>query len=54
MRVNRTLLLKIAIDTVIERTYSDRSILAVYLTGSLLEEEHLKSTDLKIDFHAWW
>ena len=52
MRVNRTLLLKIANDTVIERTYSDRSILAVYLTGSLLEEEPLigKATDIDLVF----
>jgi hypothetical protein len=52
MRVNRTLLLKIAHDTVIERTYSDRSILAAYLTGSLLEEEPLigKATDIDLVF----
>jgi hypothetical protein len=52
MRVNRTLLLKIAKETVIERTYSDRSILVAYLTGSLLEEEPLigKATDIDLVF----
>jgi hypothetical protein len=41
MRITTETLLKIARDTVAQRTRSDRSLLAIYLTGSLLESEPL-------------
>jgi len=36
MRINRETLLKLARETVAQRTYKDRSIIAIYLSGSLL------------------
>ncbi len=52
MRITRDLLLKIAKDTVAERTRSDRGILAVYLHGSLLSDEPLLggATDIDLTF----
>ncbi len=41
MRINRETLLKLARETVSQRTRKDRTILAVYLCGSLLEEDYL-------------
>jgi len=41
MRINRETLLKLARETVTQRTRKDRTILAVYLCGSLLEDEYL-------------
>lgn len=41
MRINRETLLKLARETVAQRTYKDRSIIAIYLSGSLLEDEYL-------------
>ena len=39
MRITRDTLLKIARDTVDSRTRQDRTIMAVYLSGSLLEND---------------
>jgi hypothetical protein len=41
MRINRETLLKLARETVNQRTRKDRTILAVYLCGALLEEDYL-------------
>ncbi len=41
MRINRETLLKLARETVAQRTRKDRTILAVYLSGAILEEEYL-------------
>lgn len=41
MRINRETLLKLARETVTQRTRKDRSILAVYLSGSLLDDDYL-------------
>lgn len=41
MRINRETLIKLARETVTQRTRKDRTILAVYLSGALLEEEYL-------------
>jgi len=52
MRITRDTLLKIVRDTVNQRTRSDRGLLAVYLHGSLLEEEYLLggATDIDLFF----
>ena len=39
MRVTRESLIRIAKETVQERAYNDKNIIAAYLTGSLLTEE---------------
>jgi hypothetical protein len=49
MRITPTLLHKIARDTVARRTRSDRSLLSVYLTGSLLEDDPLLGGTTDID-----
>lgn len=49
MRITTETLLKIARDTVAQRTRSDRSLLAIYLTGSLLESEPLLGGTTDID-----
>jgi hypothetical protein len=49
MRITRESLLKIGRDTVERRTRADRSLLAVYLCGSLLEEEFLFGGTADID-----
>lgn len=41
MRINRETLQKLARETVTERTRKDRTILSVYLSGALLEEDYL-------------
>ena len=41
MRVNREILLTIARDTVAQRARADRTIMAAYLCGSLLEDSYL-------------
>ncbi|MBN1535604.1 MAG: hypothetical protein JW908_02645 [Anaerolineales bacterium] len=41
MRINRESLLKLARETVVQRTRKDRTILVAYLSGSLLEDEYL-------------
>ena len=48
MRITRDSLLRIVQDTVAQRTRADRSLLAIYLCGSLLEEDFLLggTTDL--------
>ncbi len=52
MRINRDTLLKIMRDTVAQRTRTDRGLLAVYLHGSLLEDDYLLggSTDIDLFF----
>jgi hypothetical protein len=55
MRITRETLLKIARDTVSQRTRTERGLLAVYLDGSLLEDEFLLggATDIDLVFiHA--
>ncbi len=49
MRITRRMLEKIVKDTVAERTRSNRSLLAIYLSGSLLEEEYLLGGTTDID-----
>ncbi|MCA1955102.1 MAG: hypothetical protein LDL12_08145 [Anaerolinea sp.] len=49
MRITRDLLLKLARDTVSSRTRNDRSLLCVYLTGSVLSEEPLLGGTTDID-----
>lgn len=49
MRINRETLLKIAQDTVAQRTRSDRTIIAAYLCGSLLQEDYLLGGTADID-----
>lgn len=49
MRINRDSLLKLARETVAQRTHKDRTILAVYLSGALLEEEYLMGGTGDID-----
>ena len=50
MRITRDTLLKIVRDTVTQRTRSDRGILAIFMHGSLLEDEYLlgNTTDLDL------
>jgi hypothetical protein len=52
MRINPELLLKIARDTVVQRTRADRGVLAVYLHGSLLSSEPVLggATDIDLFF----
>jgi len=49
MRITRDLLHKIARNTVAERLFSQRDIVCVYLTGSLLEEQPLLGGTTDID-----
>ena len=49
MRINRDTLLKIAQDTVAQRTRADRGIQSVYLCGSLLGEDYLLGGTTDID-----
>ncbi len=50
MRITRESLLRVVQDTVVQRTRSDRSILAIYLCGSLLGDDFLLggTTDLDL------
>jgi hypothetical protein len=52
MRINRETLLKIAEDTVAQRTRKEHAILAVYLSGSLLGDDYLLggTTDIDLTF----
>jgi len=49
MRINRDSLLRIVRDTVNQRTRADRAILAVYLHGSLLDDNYLMGGTADID-----
>lgn len=49
MRITRRVLEKIVRDTVAQRTRDNRSLLAIYLSGSLLEEEFLLGGTTDID-----
>ena len=49
MRITRDTLLKIVRDTVAQRTRSDRGILAIFMHGSLLEDEYLLGNATDID-----
>jgi hypothetical protein len=49
MRITRDLLLKNVNDTVAQRTRADRSILSVYLSGSLLGDDYLLGGSADID-----
>lgn len=49
MRINRNMLLKIANDTVTKSVNDDRSIVAIYLQGSLLTESPLIGNTADID-----
>lgn len=49
MRINRNMLLKIADDTVAKQVNTDRTLLAVYLQGSLLGETPLIGNTADID-----
>ena len=49
MRINRSMLLKIAKDTVERYVSSDRTLLAVYLQGSLLGDSPLIGNTADID-----
>ena len=49
MRITPALLLKIARDTVAQRTRSDRGLLSIYLHGSLLEDDPLLGGTADID-----
>jgi hypothetical protein len=49
MRINRNMLLKLANDTVEKSVNDDRSIIAIYLQGSLLGEEPLLGNTADID-----
>lgn len=50
MRITRDTLLRVVRDTVAQRTRADRGLMAIYLCGSLLEEEFLLggATDLDL------
>jgi hypothetical protein len=52
MRVNRGTLLKIARDTVAQRSRQDRTVFAAFLTGSLLGDDYLLggTTDIDLTF----
>jgi hypothetical protein len=52
MRITRDTLLKIVRDTVNQRTRSDRGLMAIYMHGSLLEEDYLLggATDIDLFF----
>jgi len=49
MRITRDMLLKIARDTVAQRTRADRSLVGIFLHGSLLEDEFLLGGTADID-----
>lgn len=49
MRINHETLLKVARETVSQRTRSDRGLMAVYLCGSLLEDDYLLGGTADID-----
>jgi hypothetical protein len=49
MRINRETLMRVVRDTVGQRTKADRSVLSVYLCGSLLEDEFLLGGSTDID-----
>ena len=49
MRITRDLLLRLAKENTEERTYNDKSIIAAYLTGSLLQKEPLLGGTTDID-----
>ena len=49
MRINRNMLLKLANDTVERSVQADRSIIAIYLQGSLLSDEPLIGNTADID-----
>jgi hypothetical protein len=49
MRINRNMLLKLANDTVEKSVIADRSIIAIYLQGSLLSDEPLIGNTADID-----
>lgn len=49
MRINPEMLLKLANDTVARRTRSERDLLAVYLTGSLLDPDPVLAGTADID-----
>ena len=49
MRITRDLLLRLAKENTKERTYNDKSIIAAYLTGSLLQKEPLLGGTTDID-----
>jgi predicted nucleotidyltransferase len=49
MRITRETLLKNARDTIAQRTRTDRGIVAVYLSGSLLEDEFLLGGAADVD-----
>jgi len=49
MRINREVLLKIAVDTVAQRARTERGILGAYLAGSLLGDDFLLGGTADID-----
>ena len=49
MRITRDLLLRLAKENTEERTYNDKSIIAAYLTGSLLQKDPLLGGTTDID-----
>ncbi len=49
MRITRNVLMKIVHDTIEQRTRADRSLLAIYLCGSLLGEDYLLGGTADID-----
>jgi hypothetical protein len=49
MRINRDTLIKIAEDTVSQRTKADRSLISVYLCGSMMEPEYLLGGTTDVD-----
>ena len=49
MRLNREILLKLTEETVLDRTRTDRSLVSVYLCGSLLEDDFLLGGTTDID-----
>lgn len=54
MRINREILLKIAKEAADEATRSEMSILSIYLTGSLLDDEFLLGGATDIDLVFIW
>jgi hypothetical protein len=49
MRINRRSLDRVIKNTILERTVSDRSIIAIYLGGSLLEDEYSLGGTVDLD-----
>ena len=49
MRITRETLLRVAQDTVAQRTRSDRTLVSIYLCGSLLEDDYLSGGTTDID-----